>query len=446
MRYFTVEQEQQKMYTQLPKALLYEEKYKPMSNDSKVLYSFLVDRVQLSLVNNYTDELGRVYIKCSEITMSEILNKSEKTVRRFKKELMDYGLLEQPNAKEDKTKYYVMQPEVTVEKLTDYIGAFQEVVNERVKKEIERNKEYRKRESEKKIARLLEQKCNGKNDRSIENTDFENDKSLKPLQSLATVVSTDCDQSKLPFSNTNTSNTDISMYVCTGEPTEQQQELLRKQYENENFKMLSLVRRQNLLITSGFENYLKQLEEDNFDYELFEQLLYSAINKRVNNLEGYLFRTINNLRAKGVTNRYEYDLDVQDYVDKNYRNGKLHITRNNTTKPSAPVQEPVATEPVVEEIVEPVTNSFRTFEPVVEEVIEEPKSDVNERVLCLQFRQQHNLTDTKYFYMSLDELKVALAERNELLRQAELLKETYNKDLFSEQERKEMAMRELGLV
>ena len=445
MRYFTVEQEQQKMYTQLPKALLYEEKYKPMSNDSKVLYSFLVDRVQLSLVNNYIDDLGRVYIKCSEITMSEILNKSEKTVRRFKKELMDYGLLEQPNAKEDKTKYYVMQPEVTVEKLTDYIGAFQEVVKERTQKEIERNKEYRKRESEKKIVRLLEQNCNGKNDRSIENTDFENEKSLKPLQSLATVETTDCDQSKLPVSNTNISNTDISMYVCTDEPTEEQEELLRLQYENENYKMLSLVRKHNLLVTAYFEDFLKQLEDDKFDYELFEQLLYSAINKRVNNLEGYLFRTINNLKAKGVTNRYEYDLDVEMYVAKNYRNGKLHITKNGNSKPSVPVLEPV-----VKEIEEPVADSFQTFEPMfvsTEEVVEEKtKFEMNERVQCLLFRQQNDLMDSKYFGMNLEQLKAVVAEREYKTSQIEVVMETYNKDFFTEQQRRVMAMQELGLM
>ena len=54
MSYFTVEEEQKKMFTQLPKALLYEEKYKPMTNDSKLLYSFLVDRVSLSLKNGYS--------------------------------------------------------------------------------------------------------------------------------------------------------------------------------------------------------------------------------------------------------------------------------------------------------------------------------------------------------------------------------------------------------
>lgn len=134
MSYFTVQQEQQKMFTQLPKALLYEEKYKKMTNDSKVLYSFLVDRVQLSLKNNYIDDLGRVYIKCSEITMSEILNKSEKTIRKYKNELIKFDLLEQADAKQDKTKYYVKQPIVTVSKLEDYIDGFLTTVNDRTQK------------------------------------------------------------------------------------------------------------------------------------------------------------------------------------------------------------------------------------------------------------------------------------------------------------------------
>ena len=399
------------MFTQLPKALLYEEKYKKMTNDSKVLYSFLVDRVQLSLKNNYIDDLGRVYIKCSEITMSEILNKSEKTIRKYKNELIKFDLLEQADAKQDKTKYYVKQPIVTVSKLEDYIDGFLTTVNDRTQKEIERNKEYRLRQAENRIVKLKDKKCNGKNDRSIENTGFEGDKSLKPLQSLATVKTTACDQSKLPYSNTDTSNTEFSMYVCTGEPTEEQKELLRKQYEKENYKMLTLVRKHGLLITNFFENFLKQLEESGFDYELFEQVLYNAVNKKVNNLEGYIWRTIKNLQDKGVTNRYEYDLDVEQYVFKNCKNGKLAIGKDKPKQ--KPIEKPIEVS-VVEEVEE-----FRPFVPHVEytpvveveptPVEEEYVPSVNDRVECILLRKQYNLQDEKYFDMNLPQLKAEIA-------------------------------------
>ena len=439
MSYFTVKEEQQKMFTQLPKALLYEEKYKLMSNDSKVLYSFLIDRVSLSMKNGYVDELGRVYIKCSEITMAEILNKSEKTVRKFKKELIEKDLLEQVDVKNDKTMYYVKQPQVTVSKLEDYIADFQEVVKEKTQKELERNKEYRMRKAENKVAYFNDQNCNGKNDRSIENTSFQDEKSLNPLEMLATVESTVVQREKLPYSNTNISNTDFSMYVCTDEPTETEIELLRRRYEEENYKMLTLVRKHGLLVTEYFENFLKELEDDNFDYELFEQVLYNAINKRVNNLEGYVFRTINNLKAKGVTNRYEYDLDVELYVAKNYRNGRLLVGKDNrqtntnkATTPVEPKEQP----------------KFVPLEDIEVPEVKAPKQDfkLNERVECLNFRKANNLMDSKYFEMNLEQLKAVVAEREEKERQVETLMETYNKDFFDAETRRKFAMQALGLI
>lgn len=442
MSYFTIKEEQQRMFTQLPKALLYEEQYKSMSNDSKVLYSFLVDRVSLSVKNNYVDDLGRVYIKCSEITMAEILNKSEKTVRKFKKELIEKELLEQADAKNDKTKYYVKQPNVTVEKLEDYIADFQEVVKEKAQKEIERNREYRMKKANNKVANLNDQNCNGNNDRSIENTEIQDGKSLNPLEMLATVESTVMHQSKLPYSNTDFSNTDFSMYVCTDEPTEAELELLKRKFEEENYKMLTLVRKCKLAITDFFEGFLKQLEDEGFDYELFEQVLFCAINKRVSNLEGYVFTTIRRLKEKGITNRYEYDLDVEMFVAKNFRNGRLVMGKDNHTYRPKNNTSTKKTKAPAEPKEQPV------FVPSVEvpEVKEPVNFEANERVQCLKFRRENNLMDSKYFAMNLEELKAVVAEREVKFKQVETLMNTYNKDLFDEETRRRFAMQELGLI
>ena len=172
MSYFTVEDVQQSLYVQLPKALLYEENYKKMSNDSKVLYSFLMDKVLLSLKNNWIDENKNIFIRCSEIAMAEILNKSEKTVRKFKNELIDKGLLEQPDSS-DKTRLYIKKPSVTVEKLGEYLEVFNAVVKDKRKSETERIKDYRLRKAQGKVLKLKESLCNGKNYRSIENTSVE---------------------------------------------------------------------------------------------------------------------------------------------------------------------------------------------------------------------------------------------------------------------------------
>lgn len=426
MSYFTIQEEQQKMFTQLPKALLYEDIYKPMSNDSKVLYSFLIDRVSLSAKNGYVDEQGRVYIKCSEITMAEILNKTEKTVRKFKKELIDKDLLEQADAKNDKTKYYVKQPKVTVAKLEDYIADFQEVVKEKTKKELERNKEYRLRKANNKVADLKAQFCNGNNDRSIENTELNSEKSLEPLQSLATVENTVMHQSKLPFSNNEFSNTDIlSMYVCTGTPA----------YEEIKSPFIQLAKDYNIIFNPELEGMIMSYEEV-FTYELYEYLFFEILNKyrngRVNDFGKYLLSTLDTQSSKGNFTLEDYLVYKADFNEKTYRS-KTNNSSNN--------KKPVVKKPAKKE--EP-TNA----EPIPVEELPEFKEDVKmlEKIEIINFRKENNLNGTKYINMSLEELKQEVKKREELESKVDEIADTYNKVLMTLETRRYYARKALGLI
>lgn len=49
-------------FYRLPKALFEDEFYKDLSNDAKLLYSMMLDRMSLSMKNNWVDEQGRVFI------------------------------------------------------------------------------------------------------------------------------------------------------------------------------------------------------------------------------------------------------------------------------------------------------------------------------------------------------------------------------------------------
>ena len=49
-------------YLQLPKELLFDEKYQNLSISAITLYSILRDRHSLSLKNNWKDENGNTYI------------------------------------------------------------------------------------------------------------------------------------------------------------------------------------------------------------------------------------------------------------------------------------------------------------------------------------------------------------------------------------------------
>ena len=434
MSYFTIQEEQQKMFTQLPKALLYEDIYKPMSNDSKVLYSFLIDRVSLSAKNGYVDEQGRVYIKCSEITMAEILNKTEKTVRKFKKELIDKDLLEQADAKNDKTKYYVKQPKVTVAKLEDYIADFQEVVKEKTKKELERNKEYRLRKANNKVADLKAQFCNGNNDRSIENTELNSEKSLEPLQSLATVENTVMHQSKLPFSNNEFSNTDLlSMYVCTGTPA----------YEEIKSPFIQLAKDYNIIFNPELEGMIMSYEEV-FTYELYEYLFFEILNKyrngRVNDFGKYLLSTLDTQSSKGNFTLEDYLVYKADFNEKTYRS-KTNNSSNN--------KKPVVKKPAKKE--EPTfVPSFEptNAEPIPVEELPEFKEDVKmlEKIEIINFRKENNLNGTKYINMSLEELKQEVKKREELESKVDEIADTYNKVLMTLETRRYYARKALGLI
>lgn len=427
MSYFTVEEEQKKMFTQLPKALLYEEKYKPMTNDSKLLYSFLVDRVSLSLKNGYVDDLGRVYIKCSEISMAEILNKSEKTVRRYKNELIDKGLLEQPDAKNEKTKYYVKQPQVTVSKLEDYIKDFLEVVEEKSQKEKERNREYRLKKAQNKVADLKAKLCNGKNDRSIENTELQDEKSLKPLETLATVETTACDQSKLPFSNNDFSNTDLfGMYVCTGEPT----------YEEIETPFIQLAKNNNITFSPEIKEMIMCYEEV-FSYELYEYIFFEILNKfrngKVTSFEKYLLSALDTQSSKRNFTLSDYVTYKADFNAKNYNR------TNKSVAPKSKSVEPKA--PEVKEEPEFVPTETPVFEPKFDK-----GQETNDRLDIFTFRQKNGLMSHKYMDMSLEELKAIVAERKEKENQVEILMDTYNKNMFDAETRRRLAMQALGLI
>ena len=425
MSYFTVRNEQQKMFTQLPKALLYEKEYKTMSNDSKVLYSFLVDRVSLSLKNNYIDSFGRIYIKCSEISMAEILNKSEKTVRKFKNELIEKDLLEQPD-KKDKTKYYVKQPKVTVEKLEDYIADFQEVVNEKVQKELERNKDYRIRKANNRVALLKSQNCNGNNDRSIENTNVEE---------VATVKSTVMHQSKLPFSNNEFSNTDYSMYVCTGEPAHNEIET----------PFIELATRCGITFSSEIKEMIMSYEQV-FSYELYEFLFLDILNKfrngKVTHFEKYLLSTLDRQSSNGNFDLGDYLAYKTDFSNTNY-------PRREYITPAKKKEPKNVHTPVVEE--EP------SFTPSYQEVSPEPtsceelpqfynNSKLQEKIKIAEFRKNNDLMGTKYMNMSLEELQQIVREREELESKVDEVADTYNKVLMDLETRRYYARKALGLI
>ena len=60
--YIYEEQSQQFLFYKIPKELFTNERFQAISTEGKVLYGLLLDRVSLSIENQWIDDNGRVYI------------------------------------------------------------------------------------------------------------------------------------------------------------------------------------------------------------------------------------------------------------------------------------------------------------------------------------------------------------------------------------------------
>ena len=88
------EKERQR-FLMLPAGLAYGELYETLSTDSKFAWTILNDRAKLSKRNGWFDEDGSIYFIFNNIDLVKILKMSEPKVIKIKKELVEYGLLEQ---------------------------------------------------------------------------------------------------------------------------------------------------------------------------------------------------------------------------------------------------------------------------------------------------------------------------------------------------------------
>ena len=91
--YYGQEAEQFTFY-RLPKALITDDRFKDISNNSKLLYGLMLDRMSLSVRSGWFDEENRVYIKYSLKSIMADLNCSKMTAVNMLKELQAIGLID----------------------------------------------------------------------------------------------------------------------------------------------------------------------------------------------------------------------------------------------------------------------------------------------------------------------------------------------------------------
>lgn len=98
--YYTSAQASQNAFFRLPRALYEKECFRGLSNDAKTLYALMLDRMSLSLANEWLDEDGKVYINYSLEDIMDTLNCGKTKAVALLKELdseSGIGLIEKKN-------------------------------------------------------------------------------------------------------------------------------------------------------------------------------------------------------------------------------------------------------------------------------------------------------------------------------------------------------------
>ncbi|WP_122645121.1 replication initiator protein A [Enterococcus mediterraneensis] len=95
MRYSKNDIEEKVKYFQLPKFLFKSSLYKSLSNDAKVAYALLKDRLNVSQKNVWTNKEGEIYFIFSVSELAEELGVSKNTALKVKSELVAANLLEE---------------------------------------------------------------------------------------------------------------------------------------------------------------------------------------------------------------------------------------------------------------------------------------------------------------------------------------------------------------
>ena len=174
---FNIQQQYREKFYQLPKVFFTNEKYMQLSNDAKIAYALLKDRLELSIKNNWFDDNGDIFFIFTNEKLKGILNVHNTKLGKIKKELSESGLLDQIRCGQGKpNKLYLKNPTITKEDIYE-IKNQENITNEPCYDNDVRKSDFKK--SENQISRnpkieSLEIRKSDTNDTELSNTDLSN--------------------------------------------------------------------------------------------------------------------------------------------------------------------------------------------------------------------------------------------------------------------------------
>jgi len=118
-------------YFEFPKLLLLGEFYKNTLNaNDRQAYVVLLNRLKVSIKNNWIDDKGDIYFLYSIKNLSTILNINKNTVKSAKKKLKETGLLEEVEIEGQTSRLYLTRPVPANDEEAKYIITYDDDIQE----------------------------------------------------------------------------------------------------------------------------------------------------------------------------------------------------------------------------------------------------------------------------------------------------------------------------
>ncbi|EKB7620504.1 replication initiator protein A [Enterococcus faecalis] len=139
-KFFNVNRIYNELFYQFPKVLIASDKYKKMSDSTKIAYMLLKARLEFAVQKNQVDENGNVYFTFTISELGEVLDCGKQKVLAIKSQLEEFGLLYQKQMGFNKTlgknnpnRLYLAELEVTENDIYQ-LQSFDDTMQENVDK------------------------------------------------------------------------------------------------------------------------------------------------------------------------------------------------------------------------------------------------------------------------------------------------------------------------
>lgn len=318
--------EYREKFYRLPKVFFTNETYKKLSNNAKLAWSILRDRVELSQKNNWVDEKGDIYFIYTNQDLMSILNiSSTSTLNKVKKELLEAKLLEQEKRGLNKAnRLYLLNPQVSMDDIYEIKHQEENLISELEDKEFgnpdsdDETLETLDNSGHSKIERPFSESGRSKIERqdvrksNTNDTDYSETKDIKDNKDLTSDFSQDDFNSLLKEKNQENDPILIEAYI--------KQESLDKKYGEKLLNVLKVYSKNDFDRFQEFINTIefafKSIETEtnkSIELALLEELNYSEAMKED------LTRTVYNVLLKIRTDKKNKIKNPKAYLFKSIK-------------------------------------------------------------------------------------------------------------------------------